>query len=365
VRAALLIAPDQPLEVVDDIEIESPRAGEVIVRVSHCGVCHSDLSNVDGTFPAPLPVVLGHEAAGTVEEVGPEVTTLKPGDRVVLTPAPSCGHCPFCLRGRFSICVNSTAVFTSMFNDGSTRLSRQGATVYRGLGVGAFGELVITQELGAIRVDDDTPLDLACVIGCAMQTGVGAVLNTARVEPGDTVLVLGLGGVGIAIVQGARIAGASRIIASDPVSARRDAAARFGATDAIDPTADDVVTRVHELTGIGVDFSFEAVGKAVLGQAAVWATRPGGTAVLVGAAPLGDAITIEPAVVFMATERRLVGSFLGSSNSPREIPRLLSLWRAGKLDLEGMISSRRPLTEVNEAFDDLRAARGLRTVLEL
>jgi Zn-dependent alcohol dehydrogenase len=365
VRAALLTASGRPLEVVDDVDIEAPRAGEVVVRVSHCGVCHSDLSNADGTFPSPVPVVLGHEAAGTVEEVGPGVTSLRPGDRVVLTPTPPCGRCPFCLRGRFSICVNSTAVFTGTFNDGTTRLSRQGATVYRGLGVGAFGELVITQESGAIKVDDDTPLEIACVIGCAIQTGVGAVLNTAQVEPGDTVLVLGLGGVGIAIVQGARIAGASRVIVSDPVSERRDAAAHFGATDAIDPTVDDVVARAHELTGIGVDVAFEAVGKAVLGQAAIWATRPGGTAVLVGAAPLGDAITIEPAVVFMASERRLVGSFLGSSNSPREIPRLLSLWRAGRLDLEGMITRRRPLVEVNEAFDDLRAARGLRTVLEL
>ena len=364
-RAALLIGPDRPLEVVDDIEIEAPQAGEVVVRVSHCGVCHSDLSNVDGTFPSPLPVVLGHEAAGTVEEVGPGVTSLRAGDRVVLTPAPPCGRCPFCLRGSFSICVNSTAVFTSTFNDGTTRLSRQGATVYRGLGVGGFGELVITQESGAIKVPDDTPLEIACVIGCAVQTGVGAVLNTARVEPGDSVLVLGLGGVGIAIVQGARIAGASRIIVSDPVSERRDAAARFGATDAIDPNVDDVPARAHELTGIGVDFAFEAVGKAALGQAAVWSTRPGGTAVLVGAGPLGDPLTIDPAVVFMASERRLIGSFLGSSNSPREIPRLLSLWRAGKLDLEGMISRQRPLAEVNEAFDDMRAARGLRTVLEI
>ena len=364
-RGALLEASEKPLAIVDDLDIEDPRAGEVRVRVSHCGVCHSDLSNVDGTYPAPLPLVLGHEAAGTVEEVGPGVSSLRAGDRVVLTPAPPCGRCPFCLRGRFSICVNSTAVFTGTFNDGTTRLSRQGATVYRGLGVGGFGELVITQESGAIKVADDTPLDIACVIGCAVQTGVGAVLNTARVEPGDTVLVLGLGGVGIAIVQGARIAGASRIIVSDPVSERRDAAAHFGATDAIDPTVDDVVGTVHALTGIGVDFAFEAVGRGALGEAAMWATRPGGTAVLVGAGPLGDSITIEPAVVFMATERRLVGSFLGSSNSPREIPRLLSLWRAGKLDLEGMISRTRPLAEVNEAFDDLRAARGLRTVLEI
>ena len=364
-RAALLTASNQPLEVVDDIEIEEPGVGEVVVRVSHCGVCHSDLSNADGTFPAPLPMVLGHEAAGTVEEVGEGVAALKPGDRVVLTPAPPCGHCPFCLRGQFSICVNSTAVFTGTFNDGTTRLSRGGATVYRGLGVGGFGELVLTQESGAIKVADDTPLEIACVIGCAVQTGVGAVFNTAKVEPGDTVLVLGLGGVGIAIVQGARLAGASRIIVSDPVSGRRDAAAHFGATDAIDPAVDDVVTQVHALTGIGVDYAFEAVGKAVLGQAAMWAARPGGTAVLVGAAPLGDAITIDPTVVFMATERRLVGSFLGSSNSPREIPRLLALWRAGRLDLEGMVTRRRPLAEVNEAFDDLRAARGLRTVLEL
>jgi Zn-dependent alcohol dehydrogenase len=364
-RAALLSAVKEPLEVVDDVEIEPPRAGEVLVRVSHCGVCHSDLSNVDGTFPPPLPLVLGHEAAGTVEEIGPGVTTVKPGDRVVLTPAPPCGHCPFCLRGQFSICVNSTAVFTSMFNDGSTRLSRGGATVFRGLGVGGFGELVVTQESGAIKIDDDTPLDVACVIGCAVQTGVGAVFNTAKVEPGDTVLVIGLGGVGISIVQGARIAGATRIIVSDPVSERRDSAARFGATDAIDPTNDDVVASTHELTGIGADFAFEAVGRGALGQAAIWATRPGGTAVLVGAGPLEEAVSIDPAVVFMASERRIVGSFLGSSNSPREIPRLLALWRAGLLDLEGMITKRRPITEVNAAFDDLRAARGLRTVLEL
>ena len=156
-RAALLTAVQQPLEIVDDIDIEAPGIGEVVVRVSHCGVCHSDLSNVDGTYPPGLPMVLGHEAAGTVEEVGVGVSTLRPGDHVVLTPAPPCGRCAFCLRGSFSICVNSAAVFTGMFNDGSTRLSRHGTTVFRGLGVGGFGELVITQEAGAIKIDDDTP----------------------------------------------------------------------------------------------------------------------------------------------------------------------------------------------------------------
>ena len=242
-RAALLTAAQEPLEVVDDIEIESPRAGEVIVRVSHCGVCHSDLSNVDGTFPAPVPMVLGHEAAGTVEEIGPGVDIAearRPGGARLLhrraavarsasaVVSASVSTAPRCSPAR------STTVQHAALARRAPRCTAVSASV-------AFGELVITQESGAIKVDDDTPLEIACVIGCAIQTGVGAVLNTAKVEAGDTVLVLGLGGVGIAIVQGARIAGASRIIVSDPVSERRDAAARFGATDAIDPTVEDVV----------------------------------------------------------------------------------------------------------------------------
>jgi Zn-dependent alcohol dehydrogenase len=290
---------------------------------------------------------------------------LAPGDKVVLTPIAPCGRCYWCQRDQPGCCVNNAAVLGGSFLDGSTGLSRVGEQVYRGLGVGGFAEYAMANETGAVKVPADTPLETACVIGCAVQTGVGAVFNSAKVEPGDTVLVIGLGGVGISIVQGARIAGAARIIVSDPVSARRDAASTFGATDAIDPTTDDVVARTHELTGGGVDFAFEAVGRGALGQAAIWSTRSGGTTVLVGAGPIDEALSIEPAVVFMATERKLIGSFLGSSNSPREVPRLLALWRAGRLDLEGLITQRRPITEVNEAFDDLRAARGLRTVLEL
>jgi Zn-dependent alcohol dehydrogenase len=219
-------------------------------------------------------------------------------------------------------------------------------------------------ESAAVKIPDDTPLDVACVIGCSIQTGVGAVLNTAKVTPGSTVLVLGLGGVGVAIVQGARLAGASRIIVSDPVSARRDLAGRFGATDAIDPTSEDVVGRVLELTG-GVDYAFEAVGKGALVDQAVWTVRPGGMIVMVGAAPIDEAVTINPAVMFMASEKKLVGSFLGSCHSGRDIPRLLSLWRTGHLDFEGMITHRRPLAEVNEAFADMEAGVGLRTVLTM
>ena len=227
-RAALLEASEKPLAIVDDVDIEDPRAGEVRVRVSHCGVCHSDLSLVNGTFPFVAPTVLGHEAAGVVDAIGAGVTSVVPGDKVVLTPIPVCNACYWCARGEYGCCVNAVSISTGTFIDGRTPLSRQGLPVLRGVGLGGFAEYVITTETGAIKVDPDTPLDVACVIGCAVQTGVGAVLNTAKVEPGATVLVLGLGGIGLSVVQGARAAGAAQIIASDPLGWRRDAACCSG-----------------------------------------------------------------------------------------------------------------------------------------
>jgi S-(hydroxymethyl)glutathione dehydrogenase/alcohol dehydrogenase len=364
-KAAVLETPGQPLAIFPDVDIETPRAGEVRVRVSHCGVCHSDLSIADGGFPAGLPIVLGHEATGVVESIGDGVSSLAVGDHVVLTPAPPCGACYWCVRGEHSICVNAQAIMTNTFADGTTRLSRRGTLVYRGLGVGAFGELVVTQAAGAVRIPADVPLDVACVIGCAMQTGVGAVLNTARVPVGATVLVVGLGGVGLATVQGARVADAARIIVSDPSAERRETAARFGATDLIDPHQDDLLERVLATTEVGVDFAFDAVGSGSIIETCVAATRSGGTTVCIGAPPLEDSITLTPAVVFAATEKKLLGCLLGSCNSPRDIPRLVSLWQDGRLDLDGMITARRPLDEINDAFDDLRAARGVRTILAL
>jgi Zn-dependent alcohol dehydrogenase len=363
-RAALLEASGKPLTVVDDIDIEGPRAGEVLVRVVNCGVCHSDVSQLNGTFEPPTPIILGHEAGGVVEEVGAGVTSLVPGDKVMLTPCPPCGTCYWCVRGEHSICLNATAISTNTFPDGSTRLSRGGEVVYRGIGMGAFAEYVIIQESGAIKVDAGTPLDVACVIGCAVQTGVGAVLNTAKVEEGATVLVMGLGGIGVSIVQGARLAGAARIIVSDPVASRRDAAEHFGATDAVDPTNDDVMGAVMRITGVGVDYAFDAVGRASLVETGIAATRNGGTTVIVGAGPITDTMTLMP-VLFTITEKKLLGSLLGSSNSQYEIPRLLALWRAGRLDLEAMVTNRRPLTEINDAVDDLEAGRGIRTVLQI
>ncbi len=362
-RAALLEAANQPFVIDDSVKIDDPGPGYVRVKVSNCGICHSDLTVTRSAMATPI--VLGHEAAGVVDAVGEGVTILAPGDSVVLTPIAPCGRCYFCVRGDAGLCVNNRDVLTNTFADGSTGLSRGGEKVYRGLGVGGFAEYVLTTETGAIRVPDDTPLDIVCVIGCAVQTGVGAVLNTAQVEPGATVLVLGLGGIGQSVVQGARVAGASRIIASDPIPARREAALKLGATDVIDPGSDDVAAVARSITDVGPDYAFECAGIAALAQVGIAATRPGGMTVLVGAPSADQAITIAPAVLFGIEEKQLKGCFLGSCNSLRDVPRMVDLWRAGQLDLEGLITHRRPLDEINDAFADMEAGRGIRTVLEM
>jgi 2-desacetyl-2-hydroxyethyl bacteriochlorophyllide A dehydrogenase len=365
-RAALLEAAEKPLLVVDDVDIDEPRVGEVLTRVTNCGVCHSDLLPWEGTIPFMGTAVLGHEAAGVVERVGPGVTQVKPGDKVVLTPVPSCNHCYWCLRGEYGCCINAAMLSTGTLLDGHSPLSRHGQSVQRGVGLGGFAEYVITPESGAVKVDDDTPLDIACVIGCAVQTGVGAVLNTAKVEVGANVLVLGAGGIGISIVQGARLAAAEKIIVVDTNPDRLEQSKSFGATDVIDPGEHDVVSTVMQLTsGIGVDYAFDAVGRAALVQTGLTAIRNGGTTVMVGVGPLDEVISIPMPAFYTLTERKLIGCLLGSSNGRRDIPRLLGLYRAGRLDLENMITSRRPLAEVNDAYADMVAGRGLRTVLTI
>ena len=307
-RAAVLEQAGAPLVVFDDIEIEDPRAGEVLVRVKHCGVCKSDVSIVDGTFPSALPVILGHEAAGVVEALGPGVTSLAVGDHVVLTPAAPCGTCDWCVRGQWSLCVNVDGMLTSTHLDGGTRLSRNGEIVYRGVAVAAFAEQVIVPANGAVKIPDDVPLDVACVVGCAVQTGVGAALNTADIVEGDTVLVTGAGGIGLSIVQGARIAGAGTIIVSDPDAERRASALKLGATHAIDPTADDINQAVHDLSlhGMGADVAFEAVGKSALISACIDATRKGGTTVIVGVPGLEDPFTYAVPALLALTEKKII-----------------------------------------------------------
>ncbi len=363
-RAALLEEAGKPFAVVDDLEVAEPRIGEVRVRVSNCGICHSDLTYADAGPGVAVPVVLGHEAAGVVDAVGPGVRSVARGDKVMLTALGCCGRCYFCARQQPTLCSEARNFMTGLMTDGSSPLSRRGKLVYRGFAVGGFGEATVVTEAGCVKLPSDTPLEIACVIGCAIQTGVGAVLNTAKVEEGASVFVGGLGGIGVSIVQGARLAGASVIIVSDPVAARREAAGRFGATHALDPTADDVVARIQQLTnGIGVDYAFDGAGSTQVMQQCIAASRPGGTTVLVGAPAGLQSLEIPIVSLFLSQEKRVIGSLLGSCLSQRDVPRFLNFWRRGLLDLEGMISHRRPIEEIGAGFEDLRAARGIRTVL--
>jgi Zn-dependent alcohol dehydrogenase len=363
-RAALLVEAQKPFVVIDDLDVAEPRVGEVRVRVSHCGICHSDLTYAESGPGVVVPCVLGHEAAGVVDAIGPGVRSVARGDKVMLTPMGPCGRCYFCARQQPTLCVDARGFMTGLFPDGTTPLSRKGQRVYRGFAVAGFGEATVLAEAGVVKLPSDTPLEIACVIGCAVQTGVGAVLNTAKVEEGATVFVGGLGGIGVSITQGARLAGASKIIVSDPVASRRDAAGRFGATHVLDPGKDDVVARCHELTnGIGVDYAFDGAGSTAVMQQCIAASRPGGTTVLVGAPASMAALEIPIVSLFLSQEKRVIGSLLGSCLSQRDVPRFIEFWRRGLLDLEGMISHRRPIAEINSGFEDLRAARGIRTVL--
>ncbi len=360
-RAAVLEAPNQDLVVMDDVEIAEPGPREIRVRVAYCGVCHSDLHVIDGGLPGMMPTVLGHEAAGIVDAIGDATTEVAIGDKVILTLKPVCGRCYFCVRGQPTLC----ATYNTLIPSNPPPLSRRGAPVFPGIGMGAFAEQVVVSVDAAVQVPDDTPLDVACVIGCAVQTGVGAVLNTARVPEGATVLVQGLGGVGISIVQGARLAGAAQIIAVDPFAERRVLVTQFGATATIDPGEEDVAAAAMYLTGgVGVDYAFDAVGSARLVGVGVAASRPGGTTVCVGVPHMDENLEI-PALFFAMGEKKLTGCFLGSSHPHLEFPRLLQLWRAGRLDLEAMVTARRPLEQINEAFADMRAGHGIRTVLEI
>lgn len=365
-RAAVLHKAGEDIQLLTDLDVPEPRAGEVRVRVHYCGLCHSDLTVMQGDFPLSQPIVPGHEAAGVVEAVGAGVSHLQPGDHVVLTPVPPCGHCYYCQRNDHSLCVNASAIMTNTLLDGSTQLSRGGESILRGCGVGALAERIVVPANGAVKIPQDMPLDLASVLGCAVQTGVGAVLNTANVEAGATVLVTGLGGIGISAVQGARIAGAAVIVAADVNPERLAQARAFGATHCVNPQEDNLHAVCMALTdGIGMDYAFECAGRAELVELGVQCVRSGGTAVSVGSPRFDQHVQLSHFVLFAATGKKLCGCLLGSSNSQYEIPRLVRLWQSGQLDLEGMISARRPLAEVNEGYADLKAGKGIRTVIEI
>ncbi len=359
-KAAVLEAYGQPLNVTD-VDLAAPQRGEVKVAVRATGVCHSDLSIQQGKLPYPTPCVLGHEGAGEVVEVGDGVTSVKPGDRVVLMWTLMCGNCFYCRRGQTYLCDATRAM--GLMDDGTTRLSKDGQAIIHGINTACFAEEVIMRDHALVKISDDIPFEIAAVVGCGVLTGVGAAINTAGLQPGESAAILGCGGVGINVIQGAKLAGANPIIAIDTVQSKLDMAERFGATHLVNAADGDAVAKVTELTGgRGADAAFEVVGVPALQRQVFDMSRRGGRAVFVGVSAFTDEVAL-PAVLLTLGEKTAKGCYYGSCDPKRDIPVFLDLWRAGRLDLEGLISQTAKLDDVNGAFEDMEAGKVIRTVL--
>ena len=359
-KAAILYKANTPLEVVE-VEQQGPQAGEARVRVMATGVCHSDWHIMNGDWTPPLPMVLGHEAAGQVEEVGPGVSTVRPGDHVVFSFRPHCGRCLYCSTGRSVLCDGYTSARWLML-DGTFRLSRDGQPLHQLARLGTFAEFVVCPAEMVIPIRKEMPWPQAALVGCAVPTGVGAVTRCARVEAGASVLVIGCGGVGLNVVQGARLAGAQTIIGCDLLDNKLAFARQFGATHTVNPRDGDLVERVRGLTGgRGVDYAFDAIGSEATTLQILDAVRPGGTAVIVGMAALTVRAPISP--YFMALhEKTLKGTIYGSIRPNLDIPQLVELYLDGRLQLDELISRTYRLEEINEGFAALRrgeVARGV------
>jgi S-(hydroxymethyl)glutathione dehydrogenase/alcohol dehydrogenase len=361
-EAAVLWEPGRPVEVLE-VDLAPPKEGEVLVRIVACGVCHSDLHVVDGHLPEPLPLVLGHEAAGIVQEVGNGVEALEPGDHVVLALVPSCGGCDECRRDRPNFCSLGTRMAAEgTLADGTSRLSQNGTTLHHFNSISSLAGHAVVPSSAAVRIRHDVPLDAAALVGCSVLTGYGAVANTAGVEEGASVAVWGCGGVGANVVQGARLAGASRIVAVDTRPEKLELVRSLGATDAVQAEDGvDTVAAVKDLTGGGPDYAFEAIGSERAIQEAWRATRAGGTVVVVGIMPRGESLTIDP-WEFMS-EKTLKGTFLGSARIHEDVPHLVDLYRSGELELDRLVSRKLRLAELPDAFDRLRAGDVVRQVV--
>ncbi|WP_088279761.1 Zn-dependent alcohol dehydrogenase [Ideonella sp. A 288] len=356
-KAAVLRQTRQPLSI-EEVRIDKPRSREVLIRTAAVGLCHSDLHFIDGTYPAALPFIPGHEAAGIVEQVGPEVRTVKPGDHVITCLSVFCGHCEHCVTGHLSRCISGE---TKRATDDEPRLSHADKPVTQLLGLSAFAEQMLVHEHACVAVRRDMPLDRAALIGCAVMTGYGAVTHTSNVRPGDTVAVIGCGGIGLSVINGALIAGAGRIIAVDRLPGKLAMARAFGATDTIDASQGDAVAQVQELTAGGVHHSFEAIGlKATVEQA--WRMlRRGGTANVIGMIPPG--VNIELRGTDFLAEKRIQGSLMGSNRFTVDMPRLVDLYLQGRLHLDQMISQRIALAQINEGFAELQRGELARSVI--
>jgi S-(hydroxymethyl)glutathione dehydrogenase/alcohol dehydrogenase len=347
---------DETLDVVDDMEVTDPGPGEVTIKIEATGVCHSDLSGMTGVIPQPAPAVLGHEGAGIISRVGEGVTTLAEGDHVIVAWSPPCGKCINCTtRHSPHLCTE-----IQMGKSFLPRFSQGGNPIFGFAGAGTFAEYTTMPAEGAVKIDDDIPFEIASLIGCGVTTGVGAAINTAKVSPGSSVVVFGCGGVGIAAIQGARIAGAAEIVAVDLVDSKLDTAKRFGATHSCKP--DELDELKASLTGDGFDYAFEAIGLPVTIRAAFDAVRRGGTACIIGVGSMDKEVSFNAFEIFYA-EKNFKGSYYGSADVRSDFHRLLRLWKSGQLDLEGMITRVIKIDDINDAMAQLKSGEVIRQVI--
>ncbi|CAN5272649.1 Zn-dependent alcohol dehydrogenase [soil metagenome] len=360
-KAAVLREVGQPLQI-EDVSIGKPGPHEVLIRTKAAGVCHSDLHFIEGSYPHPLPAVLGHESAGIVEAVGSEVRTVKVGDHVITCLSAFCGHCEVCLTGHMNLCISPE---TKRAKGEEPRLFKEDlagpSKMAQFLNLSSFAELMLVHEHACVAIRKDMPFDRAALIGCSVMTGVGAVIHTSSVRPGETVAVIGCGGVGLATINGAAMAGAGRIIAIDRVPHKLALAKLFGATDVIDANDGDAVKQVQELTGGGVHHSFEAIGLKATAEQSFKMLRRGGTANIIGMIPVGTMIELH-GPDFLG-EKKIQGSFMGGNRFPVDMPRLVDAYMVGKLKLDELISRRIRLEEVNSAFDELKRGELARSVI--
>ena len=356
-KAAVLREVRTPLQI-EDVQIGKPGPHEVLIRTVAAGVCHSDLHFVEGSYPYPLPAVLGHESAGVVEQVGSEVRTVKPGDHVITCLSAYCGHCDQCLTGHMSLC---TSPETRRGQSEEPRLAQAPGAMNQFLNLSSFAEQMLIHEHACVAIRKDMPLDRAALIGCAVTTGVGAVIHTSNVRPGETVAVIGCGGVGLAAINGAAIAGAGRIIAIDVVGSKLNLAKAFGATDVVDGSQGDPVAQVMDMTSGGVHHSFEAIGLKATTEQAFRMLRRGGTANVIGMIPVGTKIELHGPDFLQ--EKRIQGSLMGSNRFPVDMPRFVDFYLSGKLKLDDLISRRIKLEQVNEAFAEMKTGEVARSVI--
>jgi S-(hydroxymethyl)glutathione dehydrogenase / alcohol dehydrogenase len=361
-RAVVVYEFNKPL-IVDEVELDGPKKNEVLIKYKAAGLCHSDLSLIKGLFQVLLPMVPGHEGAGVVEDIGPGVTKVKPGDHVALGLVPVCGKCVYCQKGQPNLCQNKDVARSGTMLDGTYRMRKGNQSISKMSGIGCFSEYNVVNEESVIRIDKEIPFEVAALVGCAVMTGVGAVVNTAKAKWGSSVVVIGVGGVGISVVQGAVLANATQIIAIDILENKLELAKKFGATHVINASKEDPVEKVKEITdGIGVDYAFDVIGQNDITLMAFSMIRRGGSAVVVGLPKLDAKITL-PLSEFPRMQKNLMGCYYGSADVRIDLTTLLKLYKENRLKIVETITKRYALDEINEAFKDMESGENIRGVI--